>query len=353
MGGARISRSVRPAEVAGAVPRISPSRPLSVRFPFPSPSAGVSATALVLLAAACAVPDRPAGLAPPLAEGALALLAPDTVRSFRVADGVFYRYAWSPQGPWAVHLVSADLARCDLGFVVVPALADDGLTRSRLRVSEMSPPPGLAAVAAVNGDFFTPQGRPLGTEITASTWRWAARPALAWREGRGAWIGTPVRRGGRIEFGAGDRSEFDNGGMGADSAPAHRGGWQAVGGYPELLDAGRIAAGVATARPDFAALRHPRTGVGADTDLDRLWMVVVDGRQEPRSAGMTLLELARLMASLGVDEAINLDGGGSSAMLLRGRLANRPSDASGERRVANSLWLVRDAAPCRHRRSGP
>lgn len=315
-----------------------------------------SAAVFALVPAGCTAPDRPAGATPPLAEAALALLAPDTLRSLRVADGVFYRYVWSAKGPWAVHLVSADLGRCDFALAVVPALAPDGSSRSRLRVSEMSPPPGLAAVAAVNGDFFTPQGRPLGTEVTASTWRWAARPAIAWREGLAPWIGLPVRMGGGgLRFGAGGGMDDDRSRTDAGPRPVRREGWQVVSGYPELLDAGRMADGVARARPAFSALRHPRTSVGVDTGQDRFWMVVVDGRQEPRSAGMTLPELAGVMAALGVDEALNLDGGGSSAMLVRGRLANRPSDAAGERRVANSLWLVRDDVACsalRRRRNG-
>ena len=74
--------------------------------------------------------------------------------------------------------------------------------------------------------------------------------------------------------------------------------------------------------------------------------MVVDGRQAPRSAGMSLPELTDLMAALGADEALNLDGGGSSAMALRGRIVNRPSDATGERTVANSLWVVRSGDGC-------
>ncbi len=291
-----------------------------------------------------------------MAEAAIEWLAPDTLRSLRIGDGVFYRYAWSAKGPWAVHLVSADLSRCDVSLAVVPALANDGVTRSRLRVSEMSPPDGLAGIAAVNGDFFTPRGSPLGAELTISTKRWTSRPALVWRKGLGAWIGTPDRQGGRPGAGFGSiGSDMAFGDSVAPSAEAPDGGWQVVGGYPKLLDSDRVAMGVATARPEFAALRHPRTGVAIDTESNRLWMVVVDGRQEPHSAGMTLHELADLMASLGADEALNLDGGGSSAMLLRGRLANHPSDASGERRVANSLWLVRDRSTCPGRvaRRGP
>lgn len=271
------------------------------------------------------------------------------MRSLRVADGVFYRHAWSAKGPWAVHLVSADLSRCDLGLAVVPALADDGVTRARRRVSEMSPPGALGGIAAVNGDFFRPDGSPLGAEGTAVTWRSASRPALAWREGTDVWIGMPAGGAATFGYGAVDSAIPRRSSAGAYGSQSD--GWQIVGGYPQLLDGGAVASGVASARPEFAAFRHPRTGVGVDATSDRLWMVVVDGRQEAWSAGMTLPELAQLMAALGADEALNLDGGGSSAMLVRGRVANRPSDAAGERRVANSLWLVRDPSACSRRRS--
>ncbi len=55
---------------------------------------------------------------------------------------------------------------------------------------------------------------------------------------------------------------------------------------------------------------------------------------------MSLPELAGLMEALGVEEALNLDGGGSSAMVVRGWLVNRPSDEAGERPVGNSLWVL-------------
>lgn len=79
-------------------------------------------------------------------------------------------------------------------------------------------------------------------------------------------------------------------------------------------------------------------------------LVTVDGRQPEWSVGMSLAELADLMLDLGAHEAINLDGGGSTAMVVReglqGRLAlaNHPSDAGGERAVANALALVRSCA---------
>jgi exopolysaccharide biosynthesis protein len=61
---------------------------------------------------------------------------------------------------------------------------------------------------------------------------------------------------------------------------------------------------------------------------------------------MTLPELAQLLEALGVDEALNLDGGGSSTLVVDGRPANRPSDPEGERAVVNALALVHDSAGC-------
>jgi exopolysaccharide biosynthesis protein len=61
---------------------------------------------------------------------------------------------------------------------------------------------------------------------------------------------------------------------------------------------------------------------------------------------MTLPELTGLMEALGIEEALNLDGGGSSVMLVRGRAVSRPSDEEGERPVANALLLVEDPVFC-------
>jgi exopolysaccharide biosynthesis protein len=98
--------------------------------------------------------------------------------------------------------------------------------------------------------------------------------------------------------------------------------------------------------PSFAASRHPRTAVGYDPRGDRLWLVVVDGRQGDYSTGMSLPELTTLLEALHADEALNLDGGGSSVMVVRGRAVSRPSDSSGERPVVNALLVVDDPSRC-------
>jgi exopolysaccharide biosynthesis protein len=77
-----------------------------------------------------------------------------------------------------------------------------------------------------------------------------------------------------------------------------------------------------------------------------MWMVVVDGRQAPHSVGMTLPEVTALLEALGATEAINLDGGGSSVLVVGIVARNHPSDESGERPVVNALSLTRNAAGC-------
>jgi hypothetical protein len=86
--------------------------------------------------------------------------------------------------------------------------------------------------------------------------------------------------------------------------------------------------------------KHPRSALGWN-QREYFW-VEVDGRQKD-SVGMTLNELGAFMVDLGCDEAMNLDGGGSSTLWFEGAVRNHPCDGY-ERPVANSLALVRKAA---------
>lgn len=80
---------------------------------------------------------------------------------------------------------------------------------------------------------------------------------------------------------------------------------------------------------------HPRTAAGHAADGD-LIIMVVDGRQ-PASRGVNLTELARLMRSAGAVDALNLDGGGSSTLVVRGILLNRPQGDTLQRPVMSAL----------------
>jgi phosphodiester glycosidase len=79
---------------------------------------------------------------------------------------------------------------------------------------------------------------------------------------------------------------------------------------------------------DITRGRHPRAALG--TSDDDLIALVCDGRRTGVDAGLTLAELGELMAGLGARQAINLDGGGSTALIHRGHLLNRPYDAQDQ-----------------------
>lgn len=87
-----------------------------------------------------------------------------------------------------------------------------------------------------------------------------------------------------------------------------------------------FSAGNAQFDSDITLGRHPRAAIGLDGS--RLLAVATEGRA-PDEAGLTLAELAELMAELGAREAINLDGGGSTSLVVDGRLVNRPREADG------------------------
>ena len=122
---------------------------------------------------------------------------------------------------------------------------------------------------------------------------------------------------------------------------------EAVGGFGRLVRQGRVDPAVDnTGSPGFRG-RHPRTAVAIAAGGRRLLLVTVDGRQDGYSAGMTLSELADLMIQLGATDALNLDGGGSTTMVVRDsagtrfEVVNRPSDRDGERPVGNALAIVK------------
>lgn len=114
-----------------------------------------------------------------------------------------------------------------------------------------------------------------------------------------------------------------------------------TGGVSELLRNGRIHLTwkEEKAAQSFAENRHPRTAIAKFPD-GRILLAAVDGRRPGQSVGMTLQELAEYLLSIGVSDAMNLDGGGSTTMYLDGRVVNNPSDAKGERRVGDAIIVT-------------
>jgi exopolysaccharide biosynthesis protein len=242
----------------------------------------------------------------------------------RVAEGVTWRHTQVGKLfglPQSLNVVEVDLTVRNIEIDVVSA--DSG----RVRTSALARQAG--AVAAVNGSFFDIEG---GGETVVFSQRdgrvlkrspqnapsaFRSEAAVAARRDGDA---TVIRRDGE-SWGA--------------SLPA----------YEDVLASGPLllwkAQPMAWQPVAFNVTHHPRTALGVTED-ERLLLVTVDGRA-PQAAGLTMRELAWVMQGLGGTAALNLDGGGSTTMWIKGRgVVNHPSDNGafdheGERAVANAV----------------
>ncbi|MCC2030867.1 phosphodiester glycosidase family protein [Microbacterium allomyrinae] len=122
------------------------------------------------------------------------------------------------------------------------------------------------------------------------------------------------------------------------------GAWNTLSFGPAIVESGAVVEGIEDVEIDTNIGNHsiqgdePRTAVGV-IDENHLVFVVVDGRQEGYSAGVTLTELADIMVDLGATTAYNLDGGGSSTMYFNGEVVNQPSNG-GERATSDILYVA-------------
>ena len=78
--------------------------------------------------------------------------------------------------------------------------------------------------------------------------------------------------------------------------------------------------------------KHPRTAIGYTQDGTMI-ILAIQGRMKGLAEGATLPQMAKIMVDLGCVEAMNLDGGGSSCMLINGKETIKPSDPTGQRPV--------------------
>lgn len=149
------------------------------------------------------------------------------------------------------------------------------------------------------------------------------------------WLSANLRAGSRVRISTdletveGDRSEL------------LKRSTSVVGGGPQLIKDGRVSISYAEEKIEskFVTDRHPRTAIARLAD-GKVLLATVDGRQPGVSSGMSLPELASLLLEFGATEAINLDGGGSTAMVVEGKLVNHPSDQTGERPVSDALLIL-------------
>lgn len=117
--------------------------------------------------------------------------------------------------------------------------------------------------------------------------------------------------------------------------------YTAIGGGPILLQNGQVAISN-NEEMKFAGKalydKHPRTAMGYTAD-GRLIILAVQGRSA-EAVGVTLEQEATLLQQLGCVEALNLDGGGSSCLLVNGKPTIRVSDKEGQRPVP-AVWMIR------------
>ena len=218
--------------------------------------------------------------------------------------------------PLRLHHLRVDLANPGIEIESAPAPDPDGAGPA---TAALEPPAAIAnrtdAVALVNAN------------------PWEAIPDAAgrrntnWREGQPVRaLGLVVSHGRAVSGPAAghcafwlDRERRPHVGVPTDLADIREG----VAGFGQLLRAGQVL-------PDPGGPIHPRTALGIDRGGRWLTLVVVDGRQAGYSEGMTLREIADYMQELGCADAVNLDGGGSSILILAGdgrtrRVMNDPS----------------------------
>ena len=265
----------------------------------------------------------------------------DSFHTRVVARGVSHAFARAPGGPWALHVLSVQLDRCTALEAAkgAPGAAGRRKTSDILRARDSA----VDVVAGVNADFFSLQ---TGVPTNALVMRGrvvtppARQPVFAIDSSRRPRIEVLRVASGRDSFTVDDTALAR-----VSLAPVHP--LEAVGGRPRLVRDSSVLADVdSIGGAGFATTRHPRTAVGIAGNGRRVLLVVVDGRQPAYSSGMTNRELARLMLALGAHDALNLDGGGSTTMVVEragGTLdvVNRPSDPAGERPVGNALAVVR------------
>jgi len=202
------------------------------------------------------------------------------------------------------------------------AFADDSFGENITeKTSEIATDNG--AVLAVNGDYYG--FRDTGIVI---------RNGVVYRD-EGARQGLALYRDGSVEV-------YDETTTDAQTL-VDEGVWNTLSFGPALVEDGEIVEGIDSVEIDTNFGNHsiqgeqPRTAIGV-IDENHLVLVVVDGRSEGYSRGVTMTELAQIMEDLGATTAYNLDGGGSSTLWFNGEVVNQPSNG-GERATSDILYI--------------
>ena len=277
----------------------------------------------------------------PMLERPIGDAAPDTI-----APGLSYWHvARTAPRPMMLHVLEIDLSTPGLSFVVTPGAPANGGEFVAEKTSSFARREHLAA--AINATYFLPFD---GGHLLDKPYVPAAGQAVTVD-------GVSIAQG-HQDSGYANADPRSNGSLclhGQRVAITLRacpaGTTDAVGAGPVLLLDGKTQP-LEAKRREYYLDTEPRTAIGIDKAHRRMWWVVVDGRQAGYSEGITLPELTALLRELGADSAMNLDGVGSSTMVLRRdgepAVVNSPIHTGipgRERPVGNHLGLRLDAAP--------
>jgi Phosphodiester glycosidase len=250
-------------------------------------------------------------------------------------EGIHYqRVVRTDPRPMMVHIVTLDLTQPGLKPFITPSNPSVGPEHTQARTATHFVKE-FGVQLAVNGSFFykfreeTPwdfyphagdRVSAIGTTISNT------KPYSALKE-----------KYPTICFSAQHRAEIrDNG-----ACPA--GTVQAIAGNETFLAHGQIALKQSQWSRDWDK-PYPRTAIGVDRSGSKVWLIVIDGKQPLYSEGATMQELGEISAKLGIDAALNLDGGGSVTLVIATpngpRILNSPIQAkipTWERPIANHL----------------
>jgi exopolysaccharide biosynthesis protein len=242
-----------------------------------------------------------------------------------LSTGAFAADDWEPVAPGVDYRhfkgsgVDVHVARIDLRNDAIRVIASEEAERG-MRVSEFAK--RNRALIAINADYFDKDMKPIGLAVGPC----------------GQWKGTrDTTREGTVAFCDGKaeiRTQRDV------MDPPDEWISAAVSGWPILVrNCDALSSKELPGSDGFTRAPHPRTAVGVSKNGYLVYFVVAEGRHED-VGGMTLPQLAEFMEDeLGVCTAMNMDGGGSSAMWVDDRIINHPSDGS-ERRVSNHLAVI-------------
>ncbi len=250
---------------------------------------------------------------------------------------VYERQLRDEPRPLVIHAVRVDLRDPDIRVLVTPGEPTGGRQLPARTTTTFLDEFDLQV--AMNGGFFSPS-------FTRSPWDYYPKSgdpidALGQAISNGEPYSSP-RRGWPV------LCVHAGGNLGIQTDPCPPDAAQGIAGNVIFLTDGQPA-DLRTGRYPGARnffQRHPRSAVALDASGETLWLIVVDGRQPGYSEGVTMPELAAIVRDLGATMALNLDGGGSSALARAGifgaQLLNSPVHTAiplRERPVANHIGI--------------